>query len=76
MDRKTRKVMTINKCDADRVYVPRNRSRRGLIEYKIYVVNEKNSLELYIKQWSKSLLAAVKMRCTDKHVRNEMNQKE
>lgn len=49
MDRKTRKVMTMNnelhsKSDIDRFQICRAKGGRGLIRYKTYRVNEKNSL--------------------------------
>ena len=49
MDRKTRKIMTINKefhpkNDVDRSYVPRSKGGRGLLSCKSYIMTEENSL--------------------------------
>lgn len=50
MDRKTRKVMTVNKephprSDTARIYVPRKRGARGLISCQAYVWGEENNLD-------------------------------
>ena len=54
MDRKTRKVMTMNKefhprSDIARLYVSRKNGRRGLIGSENRVKSEENSLGWYVK---------------------------
>ena len=49
MDRKTRKIMTMNKefhtkSDIDRLYTPRNKGGRGLLNGKSCIMTEENSL--------------------------------
>ena len=49
MDRKTRKIMTINKefhpkSDIDRLYVPRRKGGRGLLSCKSCIMTEENTL--------------------------------
>ena len=52
MDRKTRKILTINKefhpkSDIDRLYVPRKKGGRGLISCKNCIASEENNLGWY-----------------------------
>ena len=66
LDKKTRKVMTMNKklhlrTDADRLYVSRMEGGRGLIGCKMCVKAEKNSLGCYVKHHIEPLIAAVKI---------------
>ena len=65
MDRKTRKIMTMNKefhpkSDVDRLYVMRSKGGRGLIGCKSCVVTEENSLGWYVRNHDEPLLIAVK----------------
>lgn len=66
MDRKSKKILTINKnlhpkSDIGRRYVPKNEGRRrGHIECEISVVNEEIILRWHIKEQLESLLAAVR----------------
>ena len=65
MDRKTRKIMTINKefhpkSDVDRLYVTRSKGGRGLIGCKSCVITEENSLSWYLMNHSEPLLIAVR----------------
>ena len=65
MDRKTRKIMTINKefypkSDVDRLYVPRSKGGRGLLSCKSCIMTEENSLGWYIKHQVEPLLIAAK----------------
>ena len=65
MDRKTRKIMTINKefhpkSDVDRLYVTRSKGGRGLIGCKSCVITEENSLGWYLMNHSEPLLIAVR----------------
>ena len=65
MDRKTRKIMTMNKefhpkSDVDRLYVTRSKGGRGLIGCKSCVVTEENSLGWYVRNHDEPLLIAVK----------------
>ncbi|XP_063592543.1 uncharacterized protein LOC134769733 [Penaeus indicus] len=64
MDRKTRKIMTMNefhpKSDVDRLYVTRSKGGRGLIGCKSCVVTEENSLGWYVRNHDEPLLVAVK----------------
>ena len=65
MDRKTRKIMTINKefhpkSNINRLYVPRSKGGRGLLSCKSPIMTEENSLGWYIKHQVEPLLVAVK----------------
>jgi len=65
MDRKTRKIMTINKefhpkSDIDRLYVPRSKGGRGLLSCKSCIMTEENNLGWYVKHQAEPLLVAVK----------------
>ena len=65
MDRKTRKILTINKefhpkSDIDRLYVPRKKGGRGLISCKNCIASEENNLGWYVKNKVEPLLRAVK----------------
>ena len=65
MDRKTRKIMTMNtefhpKSDVDRLYVTRSKGGRGLIGCKSCVITEENSLGWYVRNHDEPLLIAVK----------------
>ena len=65
MDRKTRKIMTINKefhpkSDVDRLYISRSKGGRGLIDCKNCVIIEENSLGWYVVNHIEPLIVAVK----------------
>ena len=65
MDRKTQKIMTMNKefhpkSDVDRLYVTRSKGGRGLIGCKSWVVTGENSLGWYVRNHDEPLLIAVK----------------
>ena len=65
LDRKTRKIMTINKelhprSDVTRLYVARKRGGRGLIGCESCVQSEENSLGWYVKNSEELMLKAVK----------------
>ena len=65
MDRKTRKIMMINKefhpkSDVDRLYVTRSKGVRGLIGCKSCVVTEENGHGWYLMNHSEPLLIAVR----------------
>ena len=64
MDRKTRKVMTMNKefhpkSDTARLYVSRKRCGRGLISCEECVRTEESSLSWYIENSNEEILASV-----------------
>ena len=64
MDRKTRKVMTMNKefhpkSDTARLYVSRKRGGRGLISCEECVRTEENSLSWYIENSNEEMLASI-----------------
>ena len=64
MDRKTRKVMTMNKefhpkSDTARLYVSRKKGSRGLISCKECVRTEENSVNWYIENSNEEMLANV-----------------
>ena len=66
VDRKTRKVMTINKelhprSDVNRLYVSRMERGRGLIECKMCVKAKGNSLGWYVKHYIEPLIVAVRI---------------
>ena len=66
LDKKTRKVMTMNKklhlrTGAGRLYVSRMEGARGLIGCKMCVKVEKNSLGCYVKHHTEPLIVAVKI---------------
>ena len=65
MDRKTRKIMTMNKefhpkCDVDRLYVTRSKCGRGLIGCKSCVITEEINLGWYLMNHSEPLLIGVR----------------
>ena len=65
IDRKTRKILTMNKefhpkSDIDRLYVPRSKGGRGLIDCKNCVATEENNLGWYVKNHVEPLLVALK----------------
>ncbi|XP_047475423.1 uncharacterized protein LOC125029527 [Penaeus chinensis] len=65
MDRKTRKIMTMNRMyhpqsDIDRLYIPRKEGGRGLLSIVECVENEEHSLSLYVDQSEEMLLKLVK----------------
>ena len=69
MDKKARKIMTINKelhakSDIDRLYVPRSNGRRGMLSCQNCIITEENSLGWYIKHQFEPLLVAVKNKKT------------
>ena len=62
----TRKDLTLNKelhlrSDGDRLYVSRMEERRGLIECKMCVKLEENSLGWYVKHHIEPLIVAVRI---------------
>ena len=64
IDRKSRKIMTMNKelhprSDVARIYVPREKGRRGLISCESCVRREENNLSWYVKNSEKALLRKV-----------------
>ena len=66
IDRKTRKVLTLNKelhprSDVDRFYVSRMEGGRGLIGCKMCVKAEENSLGWYVKHHIEPLIVAVRI---------------
>ena len=66
IDRKTRKVISMNKelhprGDVDRLYVPRMEGGKGLIGCKMFVKAEDNSLEWYFKHHTEPLIVAVRI---------------
>ena len=66
IDRKTKKVMTMNKelhsrSDVDRLYVFRMEGGRGLIGRKVCVKLEENSLGWYVKHHIEPLIVAVRI---------------
>ena len=65
MDRKIRKIMTINKefypkSDVDRIYISLSKGDRGLIGCKSCVITEENSLGWYVVNHIEPLIVAVK----------------
>ena len=71
MDRKTRKILTINrefhpKGDINRLYVSRKKGGRGLISCKNCIASEENNLGWYVKNKVEPLLIAVKIQGTIK----------
>ena len=66
MDRKTRKIMTMNgalhpKSDVDRIYLPRGKGGRGLVSCENYIKSEENSLGMYVKDSPEPLLQGVRL---------------
>ena len=64
IDRKSRKIMTMNKelhprTDVARIYVPRNKGGRGLISCESCVRREENSLIWYVRNSEEALLRKV-----------------
>ena len=64
IDRKSRKIMTINKelhprSDVARIYVPREKGGRGLISCESCVRREENNLSWYVKNSEEALLGKV-----------------
>ena len=65
MDRKTRKIMTMNRLYhpqsvVDRLYIPRKEGRGGLLSIVDCVENEEESLSIYVDQAEERLLKLVK----------------
>ena len=61
MDRKTRKIMTMNRMyhpqsDTDRLYIPRMEGGRGLLSIADCVETEEQNLSLYLNQSEEGLL--------------------
>ena len=61
MDRKTRKIMIMNRTyhpqsDTDRLYIPRMKSGRGLLSITGCVETEEQNLSLYLDQSEERLL--------------------
>ena len=66
INRKTKKVMTMNKelhprSDVDRLYVSRMEGGRGLIGRKVCAKPEENSLGWYVKHHIEPLIVAVRI---------------
>ena len=64
IDRKSRKIMTMNKelhprSDVTRIYVPREKGGRGLISCESYVGRAENNLSLYVRNSEEALLRKV-----------------
>ena len=64
IDRKSRKMMTMNKelhprSDVARIYVPRKKGGRGLISCKCCVRREENNLSWYVRNSEEVLLRKV-----------------
>ena len=71
-DRKSRKIMTMNKelhsrSDVARIYVPRKKGRRGLIIFESCVRREENNLSWYVRNSEEVLL---KRKVVDSNVLN------
>ena len=64
MDRKTRKIMTMNefhpRSDVNRLYVKRSSCGRGFIGCKSYIITEENSLGWYLMNHIEPLIIAVR----------------
>ena len=65
IDRKTRKLMAMNKglqarSDVNRLYVSRMEGGKGLTRCKMCVKAEENSLGWYVKHHTESLIVAVR----------------
>ena len=65
IDRKTRKIMTMNKelhprSNVARIYVPRKKGGRGLISCESCVRGEENSLSWYVRNSEELMLSKVK----------------
>ena len=61
MDRKTQKMMTMNRMyhlqsDTDKLYIPRMEGRRGLLNIVDCVETEEQNLSLYLDQLKERLL--------------------
>ena len=66
IDRKTKKVMTMNKelhpgSDVDSLYISRMEGRKGLIGFKMCVKAEENSLGWYVKHHIEPFTFAVRI---------------
>ena len=71
MDRKTRKVMTMNKklhprSDTARIYLLRKRGVRGFISFEVCVRGEENNLRWYVRNCNEVMLRKVGERGTVK----------
>ena len=76
IDRKTRKIMTMNmdfhpKSDINRLYVSWSKGGRGLIDSKNCVVTEENNLGWYVKNHVEPLLVAVKNTACEESMKPE-----
>ena len=76
LDRKTRKVMTINhalhqQSDVYRLYMSRNEGGRGLLQLKQTVEEEKRALYDYIQNSTEDALKVVSQEYTEKDYRQE-----
>ena len=65
MDRRTRKLMTMNgalhpKSDINRIYIPRRRGGRGLISAESCIRREKNSMGWYVQHSVEPFLECVR----------------
>ena len=64
IDRKSRKIMTMNKelhprSDVARIYVPRKKGERGVISCESCARREENSLSWYVRNSEEALLRKV-----------------
>ena len=64
IDRKSRKIMTMNKelhprSDVARIYVPRNKEGRGLISCESCMRREESNLSWYVRNSEEALLRKV-----------------
>ena len=80
LDRKTRKMMTLYgalhpKSDVDRVYLARQKGRRGLISCEMCVKAEENNLAWYVRNSNERLMAGVrKIKILDSEGAKEKNE--
>ena len=66
LDRKTRKLMTMNgallpRSNVNRLYVPRTRSGKGLVSCKGCIESEVNNLGWYFKNSTETLLIGARV---------------
>ena len=80
LDRKTRKMMTLYgalhpKSDVDRVYLARQKGRRGLISCEMCVKVEENNLAWYVRNSNERFMAGVrKIKILDSEGAKEKNE--
>ena len=78
LDRKTRKLLTVNRCmhlqsDVDRLYRKRKEGGRGLISIEDCITIEENSLVYYIDTKQEQLLKEV---CKENIIKERQSRKE